>query len=45
MIILDSVPRLNHVDILEAGNRLEQLELVLGGECDRDAVRVDEVWK
>ena len=43
VVILDAVARLDHVDVLESRDRAQQLELVLGGKRDRDAVRVDEV--
>lgn len=43
VVVLDSVARLNHLDFLETGNRSKQLELVLSGKGDGDAIRVDKV--
>jgi hypothetical protein len=44
VIVLDTVAWLDHVDVLETTDALEQLELVLGGQGNRDAVGIDEIW-
>lgn len=43
VVVLDAVPRLDHLDVLETADRAEEFELLLGGQSDRDAVRVDQV--
>jgi hypothetical protein len=45
VIVLDTVAGLNHFDVLQPADTLEELELMLGGERHREAVGVDEIWK